>query len=217
MSLILEPMKLLATKLSDSFVILEPLTLAHIEPLAELGMAHPTIFRYLPYRLESKRDFREKLQMGLSLQASGDAIVFATRSAQSGELAGSTSIKAITPDPACVEIGGTWLAPPYQRTGINRAAKLLQFEYCFDRLGVERVELKTDVENLQSQRALARLGAAHYEGVRRAHMRRADGSLRDSVYYSVVRSEWPLLRAAELVRRQAYLQDEPADLPFNAA
>jgi len=217
MSLILELMHLLATKLSDSFVILEPLSFAHIEPLTELGLAHPTVFRHLPYRLESKGDFREKLELGLKLQASGEAIVFATRCARSGELAGSTSIRAITPDPACVEIGGTWLAPPYQRTGINRAAKLLQFEYCFERLGVERVELKTDVHNLQSQAALARLGAAHYEGVRRAHMRRADGSLRDSVYYSVVRSEWPRLRAAELVRRQAYLQEEPADVPFNAA
>lgn len=209
-------MKLLATKLSDSFVILEPLTLAHIGPLTDLGLTHPAVFRYLPYRLESKRDFREKLELGLKLQASGEAIVFATRSAGTGELAGSTSIKVITADPPCVEIGGTWLAPPYQRTGINRAAKLLQLEYCFERLGVERVELKTDVHNLQSQTALARFGA-QYEGVRRAHMRRADGSLRHSVYFSVLPSEFPALRAAELARREAHLRDQPATLPFSAA
>jgi RimJ/RimL family protein N-acetyltransferase len=197
-------------------VILEPLTLAHIEPLTYLGLSHPTVFRYLPYRLESKRDFREKLELGLKLQASGEAVVFATRSARTSELAGSTCIKAITTDPACVEIGGTWLAPPFQRTGINRAAKLLQLEYCFERLGVERVEFKTDIHNLQSQTALTRLGL-YYEGVRRAHMRRADGSLRDSVYFSVVRSEWPLLRATELTRRQEYLRNEPLDPPFNAA
>ena len=142
--------------------------------------------------------------------------MFATRDARTGMLAGSTSIRLIEPDPACVEIGGTWLVPPYQRTGLNRAAKFLQLRWLFEQLPTERVELKTDVHNVQSQTAMARFGA-RFEGVRRAHMRRADGSLRDSVYFSVVKEQWPALRASLLARQEAFAAARPLELPVNAA
>lgn len=198
--------------LSNTIARLEPLTDAHVGPLIELGLRYPDIFRYLPYRLDTAAAFREKLAGALRLQATGALLMFATRDARTGTLAGSTSIRRIEADPPCVEIGGTWLAPPHQRTGLNRAAKFLQLRWLFEELPTERVELKTDVHNVQSQTAMARFGA-RFEGVRRAHMRRADGSLRDSVYFSVVKDEWPALRASLLARQEAY----GAEQPVNAA
>jgi len=212
-------MLLPAVTLSNTIAHLEPLTEALVEPLIELGLRYPDTFRYLPYRLDTAAAFREKLAGALRLQASGGLVMFATRDARTGALAGSTSIRLIEPDPACVEIGGTWLVPSHQRSGLNRAAKFLQLSWLFEELSTERVELKTDVHNVQSQTAMARFGA-RFEGVKRAHMRRADGSLRDSAYFSVVKGEWPALRASLLARQEAYSAGHPAvslELPVNAA
>ena len=92
-----------------------------------------------------------------------------------------------------VEIGGTWIVPRHQRTAVNSEAKLLQLTHCFDVLGCARVELKTDIRNERSRAAILRLGATQ-EGILRSHMRRADGSLRDSVLFSIVAGEWPSVR-----------------------
>ena len=209
-------MHLPLVKLCNEIAILEPLTEAHVASLIRLGLSHTEVLRHLPYRLDTAAAFREKLEGGLRLQAAGALVLFATRDARTGELAGSTSIRNIEADPACVEIGGTWIVPPHQRTGLNRAAKSLQLEWLFEKLPTERVEFKTDVRNLQSQTALARFGA-RFEGIRYAHMRRADGSLRDSVYFSVVKREWPALRASLLARQHAYAAGHHPPVPVNAA
>jgi len=113
--------------------------------------------------------------------------------AATGEIAGGTSIRVVDRALPSVEIGGTWILPAWQRTRVNTEAKLLMLGRCFESLGCERVELKTDIRNTRSQAAIARLGATR-EGVLRAHMRRADGSLRDSVLFSITAPEWPALR-----------------------
>lgn len=106
--------------------------------------------------------------------------------------AGSPRQRSDRPD--VVEIGATWLAASAQRTRCNTEAKLLMLAHAFDVWQVHRVSLKTDARNMQSRRAIERLGAL-FEGVRRADMPGSDGSVRDSAYYSIVRAEWPVVRA----------------------
>jgi N-acetyltransferase len=92
--------------------------------------------------------------------------------------------------PTVAEIGSTWLAPSVQRTGCNTEAKLLMLAHAFDTWGVLRVTLKTDSRNTRSRRAIERIGG-RFEGIRRAHARAVDGSVRDTAYYSIVAAEWP--------------------------
>jgi RimJ/RimL family protein N-acetyltransferase len=93
-----------------------------------------------------------------------------------------------------VEIGASWIVPEWQRTRVNTEAKRLMLTHAFEVLGCARVELKTDQKNVRSQAAIRRLGAVE-EGVHRNHMRRADGTLRNSVYFSILDTEWPLVKA----------------------
>jgi RimJ/RimL family protein N-acetyltransferase len=94
-----------------------------------------------------------------------------------------------------VEIGATWLTPAVQRTPINTEAKYLLLEHAFDQLECIRVEFKTDARNARSRAALERIGATE-EGTLRHHMIMPDGHLRDSVYFSILRTEWPEVRAS---------------------
>lgn len=96
--------------------------------------------------------------------------------------------------PSVVEIGSTWLAASTQRTAINTEAKLLMLGHAFDVWNVERVTFKTDQRNRRSRRAIERVGAT-FEGIRRAHVLATDGTIRDSAYYSILRDEWPDVRA----------------------
>ena len=111
-----------------------------------------------------------------------------------GELAGSTRYGDIRAAHAGLEIGWTWLARKWHGTGVNRRMKRLLLTHAFERMGMERVQLKTDVRNTRSQRAIEKLGAVK-EGVLRAHLRRPDGTLRDTVMYSFTRADWPAVQA----------------------
>ena len=111
-----------------------------------------------------------------------------------GEYAGSTRYLEMRPAHRRLEIGSTWLAPQFMRTPANRSFKRLLLGHAFEASGSARVEIKTDILNTRSQTAIERLGAVR-EGVLRQHMVRPDGSLRDSVLYSILDSEWPAVRA----------------------
>lgn len=126
--------------------------------------------------------------------AEGRYVAWATVALDDGRAVGSTRFGDIEAGSERVEIGWTWLAPSRWRTAINSEAKLLQLQYAFDVLGAGRVGLKTDGRNLRSQAAIERLGAVR-EGVLRRHWRMPDGFIRDSVYYSILRDEWPPIRA----------------------
>ncbi|MDL2343173.1 GNAT family protein [Deinococcus sp. MIMF12] len=124
--------------------------------------------------------------------AAPDALPFVVE--VGGEVAGSTRYGDIRTAHAGLEIGWTWLHPRWHGTGINRRMKLLLLAHAFGEMGMERVLLKTDILNLRSQRAIEGLGAVR-EGVLRSHLRRPDGTMRDTVMYSVIRAEWPEVRA----------------------
>nr|WP_084051228.1 GNAT family protein [Deinococcus hopiensis] len=111
-----------------------------------------------------------------------------------GELAGCTRYLEIRPVRRSLEIGGTWLAPQFMRTGANRTFKRLLLAHAFEVMGTSRVKFKTDIRNLRSQVAIAALGAVR-EGVLRKDRYRLDGTARDTVVYSITDDEWPSVKA----------------------
>jgi RimJ/RimL family protein N-acetyltransferase len=127
---------------------------------------------------------------------------FAVRGRESGAIIGSTSYWDFDAVNAHVEIGSTWLRSSSWRSGANAETKLLLMRHAFEGLDLERVSFRTDIRNTRSQRAIERLGAVR-EGVHRPEMRRRDGSWRDSVHYSILRSEWLETKARLVERLQA--------------
>ena len=173
-------------------VRLESLRADHADGLVAACTGHG-LFRWFPFAMETPDAMRAWLASALASFAKGTSLPFATIERTSGRIVGSTSYLAIEPAHKRLEIGATFIAPSHQRSAVNTEAKLLQLTHCFERLGCNRVEFKTDARNAQSRAALARIGAVE-EGVFRAHMVMPDGALRDSVYFSVIASEWPAVK-----------------------
>ncbi|MCW2971787.1 MAG: N-acetyltransferase [Thermoleophilia bacterium] len=178
--------------LTGARVLLEPLTAAHLPALAEAIRSgelwmHPLTPVPHPDELAAWCDDL------LAERAAERALPFVVVDTTSGRVAGATSYLAMALEHGRVEIGGTFLAPEFQRTHVNSEAKLLLLDHAFDVLGCNRVEFKTDARNAASRAAIARLGAQE-EGTLRAHMVMRDGRLRDSVYSSILATEWPRLR-----------------------
>ena len=142
---------------------------------------------------------RRFVPLAMELEAKGQALPFAIIDRKSGRIAGSSRYLNIAAEHRRLEIGHTFVGAAWQRTAVNSAAKLLLLAHAFERLGCIRIELKTDARNAQSRAAIARLGAKE-EGVFRRHMICADGSRRDTVYFSIVSEEWPSIKARLVAR-----------------
>ncbi|OYT89811.1 MAG: GNAT family N-acetyltransferase [Burkholderiales bacterium PBB6] len=134
------------------------------------------------------------IELALAGQAAGHRLPFVVLDAQTGEVLGSTSYHDIVPAIDRLEIGWTWYARRVQRTAVNTTAKLLLLEHAFETLGAKLVGWRTDNFNHASQRAIERLGA-HRDGVLRHHALRRDGTVRDTVMYSLRAGEWPEVKA----------------------
>ncbi len=191
----MQPLELTPTTLLGESLTLSPLGDAPLAELTRVALAHPDIWRHIPYPVERPEHVERLVSRLLGLAARGAACSFVTRRRAGGELVGSSSVFLVDAAVPSVEIGATWIVPGWQRTRVNTEAKRLMLAHCFETLGCARVEFKTDELNLTSRAALARIGATE-EGTLRSHMRRADGTLRDSVFFSIVREEWPGVRAA---------------------
>lgn len=139
----------------------------------------------------------------LAHQAAGQRLTYSVRLRATGELVGGTSLFDYLPAHKRAEIGWTWYAPAHQGTAVNPECKLLLFAHAFDTLGLNRVQLKTDLLNTRSQAAIAKLGAVR-EGVLRAHAIVKEGRVRDSVMFSVIRAEWPAVRDRLTARLAGY-------------
>jgi RimJ/RimL family protein N-acetyltransferase len=138
-------------------------------------------------------DMRGWVQNLLMYAQAGTDLPFAVVHKASGEVAGATRYLNMQPEHRGLEIGGTWYGLQFQRTVVNTESKYLLLTYAFERLGCIRVQFKTDLRNARSQKAIERLGAIR-EGVLRNHMVMPDGRYRDSVYYSILESEWPVVK-----------------------
>jgi len=151
------------------------------------------LFQWIPYRLESLEDFREFNRHVLDEQQRGLTVPFATVERSSGQIAGTTRFMNMDIANRKVEIGSTWIAPRWQRTVVNTEAKYLMLRQAFETWNCLRVELKTDSLNRRSRDAILRLGARE-EGTLRKHMLTWNGRQRDSVYFSILDTEWPDVR-----------------------
>ena len=172
---------------------LEPLALDHVGALAAVGL-EPALWSLTLTQVASLADMHEYVGAALAQEAGGGALPFAIIDRASNRVVGSTRYLNVEVAHARLEIGSTWVAGPWQRTPINTEAKRLLLAHAFETLGAARVEFKTDVLNMQSRRALARIGAVE-EGVLRQHMITSSGRTRDSVYFSILKSEWSAVRA----------------------
>jgi N-acetyltransferase len=187
-----KPMVVEPVTLTGSVVRLEPLTLEHAAPLARVGL-DPELWRWIPTSVTSEDEMRAYVQLALDEQKRGVSLPFAIVSVAENKVIGCTRYMNIEAAHRRLEIGSTWLNAAYQRTRANTEAKLLLLSNAFDTLGAHRVELKTDALNQKSRNAIARIGAFQ-EGIFRKHLITASGRIRDTVYFSIIDSEWPAVK-----------------------
>ncbi len=187
-------MKIETVVLEGKHVRLEPLALGHIDALCEVG-GDAEIWRWNPYiQVGNREGIRAFVEFALGEQAAGIALPFVTIERATGRAIGSTRFMSIEPPHRRVEIGGTWIGLAWQRTPVNTEAKYLMFRHAFETWGCIRVELKTDSLNDRSHNAILRIGAKE-EGTFRNHMITSTGRIRHSIYFSVIDSEWPEVKA----------------------
>lgn len=179
--------------LHGNIVRLEPMSMDHIEGLTAVGL-EPELWPLTTTIISSRADMLAYVESALEAREAGTALPFVTILQSENRIIGSTRFANFDEASQRVEIGWTWLNPRWQRTGANTEAKLLMLAYAFEALGLNRVEFKTDAINQRSRNALLGIGAKE-EGTLRSHMVVWNGRIRDSVYFSVIRPEWPEVRA----------------------
>jgi N-acetyltransferase len=190
--------------LAGSIVRLEPLSMDHLDGLAEVAF-DASIWRWTLARPTDVGGLRAWIEAALVNAAAGSEMPFSTVEAASGRPIGSTRFMSIVPEHRRLEIGWTWIAPAWQRRGANQEAKYLQLRHAFEELGANRVEFKTDSLNERANPALLAIGAT-FEGTFRNHMIMPEGRLRHSSYYSVTAEEWPDRKARLEARIDAILE-----------
>ena len=191
--------------LADARVRLEPLGLQHVEGL-QRAAADGELWKIRVTSVPDPEDTRGYVERALQGFAEGHRLAFAVLDlAAGGEVIGSSSYHDILPAVDRLEIGYTWYAKSRQRTHVNASAKLLLMTHAFETLGARLVGWRTDNYNFASQRAIERLGARK-DGVLRHHAVRRDGTIRDTVMYSMTAGEWPEAKA-ELKARLARPRD----------
>jgi RimJ/RimL family protein N-acetyltransferase len=174
-------------------VRLEPLALEHEEGL-RAAAADGALWKLRITSVPEPQDTRAYIENALQMRADGNRFAFAVLDDATGDVLGSTSFHDILPAVKRVEIGWTWYRKSVQRSHVNTTCKLLMLQHAFDQLGCHVVGWRTDIFNFASQRAIERLGARK-DGVIRGHALRRDGTIRDTVMYSMRAGEWPESRA----------------------
>jgi RimJ/RimL family protein N-acetyltransferase len=186
----------LPVTLEGSVVRLEPLRREHAGLFWEIAKSDiDEIFRWIPYSMKTPQDFENVIDKAFEEQEREESVVFATVEPSSGRVIGSTRFMNIDRPNRRVEIGSTWIAPAWQRTGINTEAKYLMLRHAFEVWKCLRVELKTDALNHKSRNAILRIGAKE-EGTLRRHLITWSGRVRDTVYFSILDNEWPQVKAS---------------------
>jgi RimJ/RimL family protein N-acetyltransferase len=188
--------------LEGSVVRLEPLLHEHADLFWEVAKgALDDIFRWIPYSMKTPEDFHRLVDKAMTEQQRGESVVFAMVERSSGRVIGSTRFMNIDRVDRRAEIGSTWLAPAWQQTAVNTEAKFLMLQHAFEVWNCIRVELKTDALNQRSRSAILRIGAKE-EGTLRKHLVTWSGRVRDTVYFSILDTEWPQVKT-RLERRLA--------------
>jgi N-acetyltransferase len=199
--------------LRSCLVCLEPMTIDHVNDLCAAASEDRSTYTYTNVP-DGREDTKRYIDSALTDFSKGLALPFVVRHIHTGRIVGTTRFLDLevfswpspwppgvangpsptdsTP-PTVAEIGSTWYAASFQRTGVNTECKLLMLAHAFDSWHTIRVTLKTDARNIRSRSAIQRLGAT-FEGIRRAHVPASDGGIRDTAYYSILAEEWPAVR-----------------------
>jgi N-acetyltransferase len=180
--------------LEGRIVRLEPMAPEHLPGLAEVAF-DPALWQYTLARPTDASGLREWLETALRNREAGTEFPWVTVDQATGRPIGSSRYLNVVLEHRRLEIGWTWVAEPWQRTGANREAKLLMLGHAFETLRCMRVEFKTDSVNEKSRAALLGIGAV-FEGIFRNHMVMPDGRIRHSAYYSITDAEWPAVKTA---------------------
>jgi RimJ/RimL family protein N-acetyltransferase len=179
--------------LTGKYVRLEPMTEEHVPGLSSVGL-DDSIWQHMLYgQMHSEADMRAWVRDILSRAAKSTDLPFVAVHLESGRVAGATRYLDMRPAHRGLEIGGTWYGLEFQRTAVNTECKYLLLQYAFESLNCIRVQFKADQRNERSLRAIERIGAKR-EGILRNHMVLPDGRFRNSVYYSILDSEWPMVK-----------------------
>ena len=174
-------------------VRLEPMMAEHLDGLIKAG-AFEELWKWTRTYAHTPESMKEYVDEALSEAAKGAALPFVTIDKESGTVTGSTRFANFDAANRHVEIGWTWITPAFQRTYVNSEAKFLMLRHAFEAWKCARVELKTDVLNMKSRNAMLRMGATE-EGALRKHVLAYNSRWRDTIYYSVLDTEWPEVKA----------------------
>lgn len=168
---------------------LEPLQAHHYSKLLPIAL-EKELWLFTSNFVDNEADFKRYFDNAIAERKAGLGYTFAVYDKQTGQYAGSTRFGSISFAHKKVEIGWTWYHPNFHGTGLNKACKVLLLDYGFDVLNLNRIELKTSLLNLKSQAAILKIGAVK-EGVFRNHLITERGMVRDTVYFSFIKEEWP--------------------------
>ena len=180
------------TRLSGRLVRLEPLVEAHFPELIAIG-ADPATWEHLPFDGSDDRKLIQELSVAILSRLQGSQYPFTVIRQSDDRIIGSTRLFDIFPEHRKLEIGWTWYAPQFWGAGYNTECKLLLLQFCFETLQANRVQLKTRQSNERSMKAIEKIGGI-YEGLLRSDRVMPDGSVKDTVVFSIIRSEWPELK-----------------------
>lgn len=183
--------------LEGTLIRLEPLRERHTDALTTA--AGKLDWGWFLTPLHTRLDVEKRISNGLVAEAKDEAYAFAVITKKDDLVVGSTSYLHVAAEHRKVEIGSTWYTTDTQGTKVNPECKYLLLKHAFEDWGAERVQFTTDANNLRSQRAIVKLGAK-LEGKLRSERRRSDGSMRDSMIYSIIPSEWPVVKEGLLDR-----------------
>lgn len=178
--------------LSGECIVLEPMTIEHTAALS-LAASDGELWNIWYTDVPHPDEMKQYIEAAITSEKAGEALTFVVRDKVSGEVIGSTRICRWDQSNRRLEIGYTWYAKRAQRTGVNTEAKLLLLTYAFETLDVMAVEFRTHWHNQAAREAIARLGAKQ-DGVLRNHQLLADGTVRDTVIYSIIDKEWETVK-----------------------
>lgn len=178
--------------LENEVVLLKPLEQEDVQGILDAG-SYPEIWSHMSTTIEKMDDVNNFVDKALTTKHEKTEFPFVIVDKNSGQIIGSTRLMDIDETHKRLEIGTTWITPAFWRTAINTNCKYLLLRYCFEVLNLQRVQIKTDHENVRSQKAIERIGATK-EGILRNHMVRKDGTTRHTVMYSITLQEWPVVK-----------------------
>jgi RimJ/RimL family protein N-acetyltransferase len=175
--------------LENNRVRIEPLSHIHFNDLLPIAINHPNLLQYSPSPFGSSDLLEDNIKKAIKSRTDKQRYPFAIFDKLNNRFVGSTSFGNISTKDKRLEIGWTWIDKNSQGTRLNKYCKHLMLSYAFENLRMERIEFKTDNRNIQSKKAIEKIGGT-FEGILRSHTLMLDGHRRDTAYYSILKNEW---------------------------